>query len=450
MRLRIILRIFCLALATCVTLVQQAVADDSPDIIRDAEIENTIRTYATPIFIVAGLDPKAVHIYIINDPTLNSFVAGGQNLFMNTGTLMRADRPNEIIGIMAHETGHIAGGHLARFDTEMHNATLKALITMAVGVVAAAAGRSPDAAAAGMAVGMDVGEHSYLSFSVAQEGSADQAGLGFLDKTHQSAKGLLDFFEILEQEEFLSAQHQDPYLRTHPLTRQRIEYVRKHVEQSPWSNVPDPPQWVAMYAVLKAKLGAFLNPPSETLDKYKADDSSVPARYARAIAYYKVPQLNKALDLINGLIHDYPDNPYFYELKGQMLFENGHVADAVEPYQKAVQLKPDTPLLRVELGQVELETEDPALVPKALNTLADAVHFENENPDAWHFLAIAYGRSNNLGMAALALAEEGMVNGDYKTAGQQATRALQILPPGQNRVRAQDIQDDAKRQRDKS
>jgi predicted Zn-dependent protease len=321
---------------------------------------------------------------------------------------------------------------------------------MAVGVVAAAAGRSPDAAAAGMAVGMDVGEHSFLSFSVAQEGSADQAGLGFLDKTHQSAKGLLDFFEILEQEEFLSAQHQDPYLRTHPLTRQRIEYVRKHVEQSPWSNVPDPPQWVAMYAVLKAKLGAFLNPPSETLDKYKADDSSVPARYARAIAYYKVPQLNKALDLINGLIHDYPDNPYFYELKGQMLFENGRVADAVEPYQKAVQLKPDTPLLRVELGQVELETEDPALVPKALNTLADAVHFENENPDAWHFLAIAYGRSNNLGMAALALAEEGMVNGDYKTAGQQATRALQILPPGQNRVRAQDIQDDAKRQRDKS
>jgi predicted Zn-dependent protease len=433
-----------------VTLVRQAAADDSPDIIRDAEIENTIRTYATPIFTVAGLDPKAVHIYIISDPTLNSFVAGGQNLFLNTGTLLRADRPNEIIGIMAHETGHIAGGHLARFDTEMHNATLKSLIGMAVGVVAAAAGRSPDAAAAGMSAGMTVGEHSFLSFSVAQEGSADQAGLGFLDKSHQSAKGLLDFFEILEQEEFLSAQRQDPYLRTHPLTRQRIEYVRKHVEQSPWSNVPDPPQWVAMYAVLKAKLGAFLNPPSQTLDKYKADDNSVPARYARAIAYYKVPQLNKALELINGLIRDYPDNPYFYEMKGQMLFENGHVQDAVEPYQKAVQLKPDTPLLRVELGQVELETEDPALVPKALAMLADAVHFENENPDAWHFLAIAYGRSNNLGMAALALAEEGMANGDFKTAGQQANRALQILPPGQNRVRAQDIEDDAKRQRDKS
>jgi len=444
------LKVFCLALAANLALAQIAVADESPDIIRDAEIENNIRIWAAPIFTAAGLDPHAVHIYIINDPTLNSFVSGGQNLFMNTGTLLRADRPNEIIGIMAHETGHIAGGHLARFEEEMHDATVKAIIAMAVGAVAGAVGHNPDAMGAGMAAGEGVGMRSYLSFSVAQEASADQAGLKFLDATHQSAQGLLDFFQILEQESFLSAQRQDPYLRTHPLTSQRIEYVRQHVAQSPWSKVPDPPQWVTNFNIIKAKLGAFLNPPNDTLAQYKADDNSVPARYARAIAYYRIPQLKDALAIIDGLIHDYPDNPYFYELKGQMLFENGRVDEAVAPYEKAVQLKPDTPLLRIEAAQVELETNNPALLPKALSKLADAVHFEGDNPDAWHFLAIAYGRSNNLGMAALALAEEGMTTGNYKTANQQADRAMKILPPGPERQRAQDIRDEAKRMRDKS
>jgi predicted Zn-dependent protease len=448
--LRITLTVFCLALAANLALARHAVADDSPDIIRDAEIENNIRIWATPIFTAAGLDPQAVHIYIINDPTLNSFVAGGQNLFMNTGTLLRADRPNEIIGIMAHETGHIAGGHLARFQEEMHDATIKAIIAMAVGAVAGAVGHSPDAMGAGMAAGEGVGLRSYLSFSVAQEASADQAAMKFLDATHQSAQGLLDFFMILEQEEFLSAQRQDPYLRTHPLTSQRIEYIRLHVAQSPWSKVPDPPQWAANFNIIKAKLGAFLNAPGDTLAQYKADDTSVPARYARAIAYYRIPQLKDALAIIDGLIHDYPDNPYFDELKGQMLFENGHVDEAVAPYEKAVELKPNTPLLRIEAAQVELETNNPALLPKALSKLADAVHFENDNPDAWHFLAIAYGRSNNLGMAALALAEEGMANGNYKTAGEQADRAMKTLPPGPNRQRAQDIRDEAQRMRDKS
>jgi len=432
-----------------ILLARSALADDSPSLIRDAETENLIRTFAAPIFRAAGLDARAVHIYIINDPTLNSFVAGGQNLFMNTGTLLRADRPNEVIGIMAHETGHIAGGHLARMQEEMHDASIKAIIGMAVGALAGIAGHgNGDAAGAAILSGESVGERSYLSFSVTQEASADHAALTFLDRTHQSAQGLLDFFDILAQEELLSAQRQDPYLRTHPLTRQRIEYIRAHVRTSPYSKNVDPPEWVAQFKAMQAKLDAFLNPPTATLAKYKAEDTSVPARYARAIAFYRIPQMKDALSAIDGLIHDYPDNPYYQELKGQMLFENGRIAEAVAPYQKAVQLAPDTPLLRIELAQVELETNDPSMVPKALAMLADAVHFENENPDAWHFLAIAYGRSNNIGMAALSLAEEGMANGDYKTAGQQADRASKLLPPGAERQRALDIKNDAKRLRD--
>jgi predicted Zn-dependent protease len=450
LQLRTFFRGCCVFVAAGAMFAHQALAQDSPSLIRDTETENMLRTFEMPVWRAAGLDPGAMHIFIIADPTINSFVMGGQNIFMNTGTIMRADRPNMLVGVMAHETGHIAGGHLARMPEEMRNATIKAIIAMVVGAAVAIAGHSPGGVGSAIAGGEGVGERSFLSYSVTQEASADHAGLSFLDKTHQSARGLLDFFELLEPEELLSPARQDPWLRTHPLTSERIDYVRNFVARSPYSKVPDPPDWVASFQDVKAKLDSFLNPPSETLAKYKADDNSIPARYARAIALYRVPQLKDALALIDGLIHDRPDNPYFWELKGQMLFENGHVAEAVAPYERAVQLRPDIALLKVELGQVMLETGDPALLPKALALLSDAVIFESDNPDAWHFLAIAYGRSKNFGMAALSLAEEGMANGDYKTAGQQADRARKILPTGPKRQRAQDIYDAAKRMQDGS
>jgi predicted Zn-dependent protease len=289
-------------------------------------------------------------------------------------------------------------------------------------------------------------QRTFFQFSITQEASADQAALSYLDRTHQSARGLLQFFEILEQQELLSGGHQDPYLRTHPLTSQRVDYVRNHVLHSPYSDAKDPPEWIEMHKRIKAKLMAFLDPPAQTLAVYKADDTSVPARYARAIADYRTPDLKKAVPEIDALIRDYPKDPYFRELKGQMLFENGRVAEAVAPYEEAVNLKPDNALLRIELGQVLLETNNQALVPKALANLNDAIRFEDRNPDAWHFLAVAYGRGNNMGMMALSLAEEGIAGGDYTQARQQAARALQLLPAGPAKQRALDLQGEAKRE----
>ncbi len=450
-RLRIFLRTLCLSLVCVSALLRPALAQESGansngiSFIRDAEIENIIRTWWTPLILAAGLDPAAVHIYLVNDPALNAFVAGGQNLFLYTGLLMRSQSPNQVIGVMAHETGHIAGGHLARFDQAIHNATIEGIIAMAVGAAAAVMSRNPQAASAGMLGGEGVATRSFLQFSVAQEASADHAALTFLDRSHQSARGLLQFFQILEQELVLSAQREDPYLRTHPLTRDRINYVREHVEQSPWSNAVDPPDWVVMHQRMIAKLRGFLEPPAQVLAEYKETDRSMPARYARAIALYRIPELQKALDLINGLIQEYPDDPYFEELKGQMLFENGHVAEAVQPYERAVQLKPDIALLKIELAQVQLETNDPAEVPKALAMLNEASRFEERNSDVWRLLAIAYGRGGKLGMAALSLAEQGMTDGDFEMARQQAERAARLLPAGPQRQRAQDIAEDAKR-----
>ncbi|HWE72190.1 MAG TPA: M48 family metalloprotease [Stellaceae bacterium] len=444
--MRIWSRILCTALVVCTTLVPSGRAQDDPiSFLRDAEMEHTLRVWMTPIWKAAGLDPDAVHVYVINDPTLNSFVAGGQNIFLNSGTVMKAQSPNQLIGVMAHETGHIAGGHLARKTQIMKNAMIESVIGMVLGGAASAMGHG-NAGGAGVLAGADVGQRAFLANSVTIEASADQAALRYLDRTHQSAKGLLEFFEILEQEEFLSAQRRDPYLIDHPLTEERMNYVREHVAQSPYSNAKDPPEWVAQFNLMKAKLGAFLGAPSQVLAAYQANDNSEPARYARAIAYYRVPDLKNAIPTIDGLIKDYPNNPYYSELKGQMLFENGRVADAVAPYQRAVQIAPSEPLLNIELAQVQLESNDPKYLAAAKSELANALQGESDNPDAWRSMAIVYGRSGDIGMAALALAEQNMAQGNWRQAVGQAQRAQQLLPPGPQRQRAQDLLGEAKRQ----
>jgi predicted Zn-dependent protease len=448
MMMRQMTRILFLMIAASLAAIAPAAAQ-SLNLLRDAEIENTIRTFATPVWKAAGLDPQAIHIYIVNDPTLNSFVAGGQNLFMNTGTILRADNPNELIGVMAHETGHIAGGHLVRSAEAQHNAMIESIIGMLLGGAATVAGHG-NAGAGGILAGESVGERALMQYSITQEASADQAALRFLDRTHQSAQGLLDFFRILEQEEFLNAQHQDPYLQTHPLTEERVNYVKEHVDHSPYTSAKDPPEWMAMDDLIKAKLSAFLGNPPDVLAQWKPGDNSAPARYARAIAYYRIPDLNHALPLTDGLIQDYPNNPYFQELKGQMLFENGRIAEAVGPYTRAQQMRPDEPLFNIELAQVQLETNDPKLIQKAKDELNAALRSEPDNADAWRFLAVAYGRNGEMGMAALSLAEQNMATGNFREAGLQADRAQKLLPPGAQKQRAQDLAADAKRSRDQS
>jgi predicted Zn-dependent protease len=442
--MRTTFRVACLLVAASLAAPQRAAAQDSMILLRDAEIESTLRTFMTPIWKVAGLDPQAIRIYIVNDPALNSFVAGGQNIFMNTGTIMRETSPNQIIGIMAHETGHIVHGDIARNAIAVHNAMIESIIGMVLGGAATVLGHG-NGGAGGVLAGESVGERAYLQHSVVVEAAADQAALRFLDLTHQSARGLLQFFQILEQEMFLNAQHQDPYLQNHPLTEDRIAYVQKHVDQSPYSDNKDPPDWIAANNLMKAKLGAFLGNPSQVLAQWKPDDNSEPARYARAIAYYRIPDLKNAIPTIEGLIADHPDNPYYAELKGQMLFENGRVAEAVAPYERAVQLRPAEPLLNIELAQVQLETNDPKMVPKAVAELNAALRVESDNGDAWRFLAIAYGRTGDIGMAALALAEQNMADGDYKQAAIEADRAQKILPAGPQRQHAQDLRGDAQR-----
>lgn len=412
--------------------------------IRDAEVENTIRTFGTPIFRAAGLDPAAVRINLIIDPTLNAFVAGGQNIFFHTGLLIRAEHPGQLIGVMAHETGHIAGGHLIRGNDAMANASTEAIIaTLLAAAAGAATGRGDVGMAAAMG-GSELAMRNLLAFSRSQESQADQMAMRFLDDTHQSGKGLLEFFEILGDQEALVSARQDPYVRTHPLTRDRVAFVRNYVDHSPYSKVAWPPEWIEMHKRMKAKLFAFIEPPIRTFQRYKETDTSIDARYARAVAAYRKPDLAMALSLIDGLLKERPNDPYFWELKGQMLFENARGAEAIEPYRRAVKLLPDSALLRIALGQVLIETEDPTQLAEAQNHLTAAVNREPEDIFAWQQLAIAYGRDGKEGMASYALAEHYMLAGKLSEAQFHANKAEQLLgKQGSVWLRIQDIKERA-------
>ncbi len=415
-----------------------------PSFIRDAEIEHIIRVFATPAWVAAGLTPASVKIYLIDDPAVNSFVADGQNIFVQTGLLLKVRNPSELIGVLAHETGHIADGHLVRGAAALHQASVLGVASLLLGAAAVVAGGGGDNGVGGgvaiMAGGMQVAGRSYLQYSRNQESQADNAAVTFLDRSHQSAEGLLTFLKLLGQEEKIMVGTVDPYLLTHPLSEERIAALQERVDRSPYRNSLPPPAYTMMLHRVQAKITGFLDPLATTLKTYPESDQSLPARYARAIAYYRVPELDKALGLIDGLIGQWPDDPYFHELKGQMLYENGRAAEAVAPYAAAVKAAPDEPLLRYELGQAQLATNDPALLDPAITTLTQATIQDPDNASAWYQLSVAYGRADNLPMANLAAAERSLRLDLLEDAHIQATSAQAGLPFGSPAaLRAEDI-----------
>jgi len=430
---RLLVRASCLAAAVVAALVQPlpvAAQGGGLSLIRDAEIEATIRTYAEPVFKVAGLDAAAIKVHLINDNRINAFVTPGMNMFINTGLLMRADSPNQVIGVIAHETGHIAGGHLVRIQEELRNATIENILAMIAGIGAGIATGNAGVGAGTMMLGQGMAMRNVLKYSRTQEASADQAGMGFLDDTHQSSRGMLEFFDKLESQMLLNTGSQDPYLQTHPLTRDRIDSVQQHVDHSAYSDAKDSPTLIEAHQRMLAKLKGYLWPLDQVMLAYPKTDTSQPARYARAIAMFRVSRMKESLILMDSLLQESPDDPFYLEQKGQILFQNGRLAEAVPLYSRAVEIRPREALLRQELGQVELETEDQRYVKPAIANLEFAASMQSNDPEVWRLLAIAYGRDDQIAMSALAQAQEAMAAGNKKEARLQARRAIKGLPSG--------------------
>ncbi|MDH3476093.1 MAG: M48 family metalloprotease, partial [Rhodospirillales bacterium] len=348
--------------------------------------------------------------------------------------------------VIAHETGHITGGHLIGRGVESENAVLKLLATQLLGIGAAIVTGQPGAGAAVATVGQDIAIKNFLSYTRSQEQTADQTAVRLLKATGQSPRGMADFLRILEDQEILLATSQDPYLRTHPVTKERIAFAEQAARESPYADTPAPPELKAQHERMRAKLTGFLDPPSHVFRKYPESDASVPARYARAIAHFRQPNLDEALPLIDELIAEQPADPFFRELKGQMLFENGRAAEALPEYEAAKKLRPDSPQLRLALAQVQIESDDRNLDRAALTNLEEVLRREPDNAFAWRLAATAHGRLGDKGMTSLALAEGALARGRLGDAREQAKRAQGLLPensPGW--LRAQDVANLAER-----
>ncbi len=408
-------------------------------IIRDAEIEQSIRTMSAPIFKAAGFDPDRINLIIVNSNSVNAFVAGGMNIFMHTGFLMETENPLELLGVIAHETGHISGGHLVRGRGAAERAGTVAAVTTVLGLLAAAAAGDPDAALAVIGGGQQIAMGGFLANSRSMENQADQAALKFLEEAEISAAGLLRFFEKLEEQELLPASQQVEWVRTHPLTRDRVEATRAAVERMPEAP-PLPASFDRMHDRMRAKLIGYLRPHRETLRLYPEDDPSITARYARAIALYRANRPEEALAVIDGLIAAEPDNPFFHELKGQVLFENGKVVEALAPYRRATELMPEAGLLHLALAHALIESGQPGSMEEALNHLKAAEAQEGRTPALHRFMGIAYGRLGQTPMAELHLAEEALLQGRSQDAIRKARMALDGLKPGTPQwYQAQDI-----------
>jgi predicted Zn-dependent protease len=441
--------------AAVVTAVAVFCAQTAPasarGLIRDAETEALIADYSRPIFAVAGLSRQNVKIHLVADSSFNAFVIDGQNMIIHTGAILRSKTPNQLIGVIAHETGHIAGGHLSRLRAYIAKAQTAALMLNLLGIAAIAVGASQggnqnggiaEGGVGALQAGNSLMMHSVLAYRRAEESAADQAGISYLTKTKQSGRGMLQTFQEFADQSLASLATTDPYVQSHPMPQDRIAQLRELARASPYFDRRDPPALQRRHDMVRAKLLAFLNRTNARMifRKYPESDRSLPAQYARAIGHYYAGGMSSAAPYIDALISAEPNNPYFYELKGQFLLESGKSAAAIAPLQRAVNLAPKAGLIRIMLGQALLDAGGDKRLKAAVEHLKKALVRENQSILGHQQLALAYGRMNRLPEAALASAQAYFYEGRVKEAKIMARRAQRGFPQGSAQwVKADDI-----------
>lgn len=416
------------ALVACVCWIASSTAALAQGAIRDTEIEGIIREWSTPVFETMGLEPDDVTIVLVNDDSLNAFATRGQLMGLNTGLIMRTETPNQLLGVVAHEAAHIANRHVMS-DAPTNAALGPLLMSMALGAMAAAAG-APDAGIALAGSSQYFGTMAALDVMRHMESEADNSAARALDRSGMSAKGLIEFFDReIRREDLSSGAALYPYFRSHPLTSTRVERLRRLVRDMRNVDRPDPAGWADQHAIIIAKMRAFMNAPASIFVSYPESDVSYPARYARAIAYYRQGNIDRADQEVDLLLAEQPENPYLWELKGQVMFENARMPQAVAAHQKSVDLLPDAPLLRVNLAHALIEQGGEDNTWQAILNLKRAVVEEPKNTMAWRLLARAHDVRGEPGEAKLAAAEMYYAIGDMNQAVQSALSARKELDP---------------------
>ncbi|NYD90593.1 putative Zn-dependent protease [Sphingomonas melonis] len=429
-----------LALFAAAAALLSAAPVQAQSILRDAETEAMFSDMAVPLVKAAGLSPRDVKVVLINDESINAFVAGGQTVYVHSGLLQAAVNANQVQGVIAHELGHIADGHVVLADNGMKPAMHITLLSMVLGLAAVAAGAG-EAGAGIMALGQSAGMAKYLSFSRTQESAADAAGARFLTTAGITGKGMLSFFKTLQQQEYrYGVENIDPFMQTHPLSGERIANLTAVLQGSPAWNKPSDPALEERFRRVKAKLEGYVMTPDRTLKDFPESDGSIYAHYARAYAWHKAGYPDKADAESLALIKAKPDDPYFQEIRGQILLEAGRPNDAIPPLRAATEGSRNNPLIATTFGHALIATENKANYPEAIKVLRVAVGRDDENPFAWYQLGTAYELTGDTPRAALATAERASMEGDHRTAAQSARYALANLPANTSDwIRAQDI-----------
>ncbi len=411
-------------------------------ILRDAETEALLRDMAAPIVEATGLDPANVSIVLINDQSVNAFVAGGQAVYINSGLINEADTVGEVQGVIAHELGHVTGGH-AVLNMGSRGATNISLLSLLLGAAAAAAGGG-EAAMGVIMAGQQAAMGKFLAYNRSQEASADAAGAKYLSEAGISGRGSIEFFKKLQNMEFrygYSPREGDEFYSTHPLTGDRIQTLRDTYQKDPAWETPDDPELQKRFVRMKAKLFGYLAEPRNVLRKYPLTDNSVPARYARAYAYHRESKMDLARAETDALVAMDPEDPYFLELQGQILLESGLPEQALPPLRKATRLTGNQPLIATLFGHALVATEDRENFKEAERVLRNAVARDRENPFTWYQLGVIYAANGDMPRARLASAERQALAGDMGAALVSAQAAQAGLPTGSpDWLRAQDIE----------
>lgn len=429
-----------LVAALALTMTAQPVMAQS--ILRDAETEAYLHEISAPIIAAAGLQPNQVDIILVGDKSINAFVAGGQAVYIHSGLIEAADNSNEIQGVIAHELGHITGGHVITSGQGAKAATGISLLSLLIGAAAMAAGAG-EAAMGVMMAGQQAALGKYLAFNRVQEASADAAAIGFLDRAGISGRGMLSFFLKMRKEEYRyisSYSEIDPFMQTHPLSGDREAALSADVLKSPNYNKKTDPALDVKFKRIKAKLIGYMDDPTSALRKYPETDQSAAAHYARAYAWHRGAYPDKAIEEVDKLVASAPNDPYFRELQGQILLESGKPKEALAPLRIAVQGSRGTPLIASLLGHALVATEDSANLAEARDVLKVAVARDRDNPFAWYTLGMAYARLGDEPRAQLATAERYALIGDNRQAMASAEAAMTRIPRGTpDYLRAEDI-----------
>jgi predicted Zn-dependent protease len=436
---RLLMMVVMLGVASAPPAMAQDDDGAGASVLRDSETELLFKDVSRPLIEAAGLDPANVDVVLLNDPEINAFVDRGQTVYIQSGLLAAADNVNQLQGVIAHELGHVAGGHSIRMGQGVKGATTLTYATMVLGALALLAGAG-DAAMGVMLAGQQAAMGKFLAFTRTQEASADAAAVKYLHTAGVSGKGMLQFFAKLQNQEYrIGVYAKDSYDRTHPLSSERIQAMEQSFKSDPAWDKPVDPDLEARFERVKGKLAGFVNP-RQAVIKYPESDQSIPAHYARAYAYHMGGYPEKAISEANALLAAKPHDPFFLELKGQILLEGGKPAEAIAPLREATEASGNMPLIAAMLGHALVATEDPKNFAEAKQVLKAAVTRDNEDPFAWYQLGIIYAQEGDEGRAALATAERNNLEDQPRLALNSATAAMKNIPVGSpDYLRAQDI-----------